>query len=341
MSATKFRDPYASTSTSRYLRNTRHQTASASNNRPSAVPSGEVAGKTNLDPAACWIKVVIGLVELVLENWVSSTAETDAIMDSLRKLFHRDHPVQSVISNRYSKSHEKLMCIHSILVLEQKGEKMESGNSKAYWYSYNLKELGAIIDVISKLFRGKDKKSYENLRESSANVTSAASTIGSVMGSTAGSFSANSSAYNLPVISPPSSPNNLPLPPSEPVTQPLKLHLKVATGSSVATVDSKRKRQPSPLPSDNTSASDCVSYDPPASPSRTVVPVTRIFRSWSSRWNVQWTDEHQGGKNVSPGDMSKGGSKERASRVGLVVNGVRDLLSRLKRPNEYNAVLRE
>lgn len=272
------------------------------------------------DMHATWLKILVGLVELILENWENNTLETSRIIRSLALLFAKNHPAQAVIAAPRASSKEKLQRIHSILVIEQK---ISVNGASHAGYFYDFKELGTIIQTISKLFLTREKESFLPPLGSSTSLLDAPS------------FSVNSSCYGIPVISPKVSTSFL-FPCASPKPRSPLATLQANIMTDPLTISKVNRKS-------SVSSSLWSPFTPPTSPPQTEIkvkptnlPVTRIFKSSSPCWSVQWTDGHQS-RNVSPSAMSN----KRISLRETVFGGAKELMFKLRNRGKYRVILKE
>lgn len=300
-------------------------------------PSISVSEGFERPTQAVWLKILVGLVELILENGSeyqhnneALAIEMSAVLDSLQRLVGRNYPeVQAVLGERQTGPREKIQRVHSILVLEQKAAAATITQKKkgsSVQRPYDLKALSIMIDLISKLFLAKDKAIYTAFQASSFDLSLLTAPP------SVDSFSTESSSYNLPVISPYVSSFNILQssfvhpPPQEPPSPRPNPDPSSNRSFSLSTTSTQLD---SPFSPDFTTTTTSTRSPPPLP--RDPVPVTRIFRGSSPGGNVQWTDEHQR-KNQRHG-AEKGfvlGNKT-GLVVRSVVDGVKVLVGRVRR----------
>lgn len=192
-----------------------------------------------------WLRLMIKLIELLLENWEFCSLESRTIVAAIESMFPADHNERRIFQTRRTRSHEKLQCIHSRLVLEHKAIKQNyqgiSSRNGQWYMKSNLEGLEILIDMVSQLMMSRKERNPVSTFHTKSDMYSSASAI--TLTSTSCDLPGLSSQTTLPTKVPLISPTSFTQRSHVPVT---RIFQSETPGWSVRWTDYHQSRNVSP-----------------------------------------------------------------------------------------------
>lgn len=287
-----------------------------------------------LEMQKTWLKILLGVVELVLAHWDANPPEN--MLGLFNVLFTASPSVRAIIERGdrrgEARSKEQMLQIHSCLVMEYKYPKSAGADEQQHRHVCDLNLLGAIIGSISTLFL-----ETKSPRRASA---SASTTQQPEPRSPLDTFLDEASSLDVQSLPDTLSYDRLPDTPTAPL-KCFKVRRKPTTSSYsglyyTATPRGPPALPPSPPPSPPPRSRGHVAVTPAALP---VPATTRTFSSRPSmRYSVQWTED---GKDFLQQSIFANGSvavgvKRLSPLLDSVMKSVKCLAHKLMAKREYH-----